>query len=140
MALHTKQLHYRREGVTYSIDLYTTTAEVGTDYISIHDGSTTVYAALGDATDAAASYLRIQKSAVTKAILKNFIQSNWEALGDGLGNSVYAMIVFDGSLYVGGYFNIAGGVPANYVAKWNGTTWSAVGAGVTNLVKCFATL
>src|SRR5207253_2342845 len=33
-------------------------------------------------------------------------------------------------LYVGGTFTSAGGLPANNVAKWNGTTWSALGSGV----------
>jgi hypothetical protein len=56
----------------------------------------------------------------------------WSPLGSGLSSAVRALAVFDdGSgggpeLYVGGYFETAGGVPANYMAKWNGTTWSAV--------------
>lgn len=38
----------------------------------------------------------------------------------------------NGDLYVGGSFTQAGGVAANHVAKWNGTTWSALGAGPAN--------
>jgi hypothetical protein len=35
------------------------------------------------------------------------------------------------ALYVGGYFNTAGGVPASKVAKWDGSSWSALGSGMT---------
>lgn len=73
MALHAKKLYYRRGEATYSIDLYTTTAEVGSEYITLRDGSTTVYAALGDVVDAAASHLRVQKSDVTYAVLSEFV-------------------------------------------------------------------
>ncbi|HWY99145.1 MAG TPA: T9SS type A sorting domain-containing protein, partial [Bacteroidia bacterium] len=32
------------------------------------------------------------------------------------------------NLYVGGVFDSAGGQPAKNIAKWNGTTWSAIGS------------
>src|SRR5437667_11671698 len=35
-----------------------------------------------------------------------------------------------GTVYVGGSFTVAGAVPANYIAKWNGSSWSALGSGV----------
>jgi trimeric autotransporter adhesin len=60
----------------------------------------------------------------------------WSAVGTGLTNTisgvpiVNALVVLNGELYVGGNFTAAGGVPANSLAKWNGTTWSAVGGGV----------
>lgn len=48
----------------------------------------------------------------------------------------YAMAFFDDgsgpALYVGGDFTTAGGVPAPSIARWNGSEWSAVGAGFTN--------
>ena len=54
----------------------------------------------------------------------------------GLNYWVDALAVFDDgsgpALFVGGRFTSAGGVPANCIAKWNGTTWSALGSG-TNL-------
>jgi hypothetical protein len=47
---------------------------------------------------------------------------------------VRAFAVFDDgsgpALYVGGQFSTAGGVPANNVAKWDGSHWSALGNGV----------
>jgi hypothetical protein len=36
-----------------------------------------------------------------------------------------------GNLYIGGNFTAAGGVAANYVAKWDGSKWSALGSGLT---------
>ena len=43
---------------------------------------------------------------------------------------VYALAVYDDgngeALYVGGNFERAGGITVNYVAKWNGTAWSAL--------------
>lgn len=56
--------------------------------------------------------------------------SAWQPLGTGL-NSAVRSIVIDSSnnLYVGGDFTTAGGTTANYIAKWNGSAWSAVGTG-----------
>ncbi len=31
---------------------------------------------------------------------------------------------------MGGYFTSAGGVAANRIAKWNGTSWSPLGSGI----------
>ena len=37
-----------------------------------------------------------------------------------------------GNLYAGGTFITAGGIPANRVAQWDGTQWSALGSGFDN--------
>ena len=42
----------------------------------------------------------------------------------------------DGRLVIGGDFTSAGAIPANGVAKWDGSTWSALGAGVDGVVTC----
>jgi hypothetical protein len=39
---------------------------------------------------------------------------------------------------VGGAFTTAGGVVANHIAKWDGTTWSALGAGIDGAVFAMA--
>jgi hypothetical protein len=61
--------------------------------------------------------------------------TSWSALGSGVaGSSSYAVIsalaVNGSDLYVGGQFITAGGISANGVAKWNGSSWSTLGAGV----------
>ena len=56
-------------------------------------------------------------------------------LGSGVERpGVHALAVFDDgsgpALYAGGDFTTAGGVPANHIAKWNGSSWSALGSGI----------
>ncbi|OQB93629.1 MAG: hypothetical protein BWX84_00479 [Verrucomicrobia bacterium ADurb.Bin118] len=41
-------------------------------------------------------------------------------------------------LYAGGWFTTAGGVAANYIAKWDGSSWSALGSGMNNGVSALA--
>jgi hypothetical protein len=52
----------------------------------------------------------------------------------GVGGGVYAVVVYNGSLVVGGSFQVAGCVIANYIASWDGTAWSPLGSGVNNSV------
>ena len=61
--------------------------------------------------------------------------TTWKPLagpsGTGPDGDVNALAVgTDGSVSVGGRFATAGGVPASRVARWNGTVWSALGAGL----------
>ncbi len=64
----------------------------------------------------------------------------WSSLGNGggpgipaLNDRVYAMLPVGQNLYLGGQFTNAGGVgAADRAAIWNGTSWSAIGAGLAN--------
>jgi hypothetical protein len=47
--------------------------------------------------------------------------------------SVISLAVHNGELIAGGRFTSAGGVPANNIAKWNGTGWSALGDGTNGI-------
>ena len=62
----------------------------------------------------------------------------WSSLGseknNGTNGEVYALAVSGTDIYVGGWFTTAGGGSANYVAKWNGTNWSALGSGLNGYV------
>jgi hypothetical protein len=69
--------------------------------------------------------------------------SRWAPLGSGVNlYRVNALTVHDdgsgAALYAGGYFTSAGGVAANYVARWDGSSWSAVGSGVNSIVHALA--
>jgi hypothetical protein len=66
--------------------------------------------------------------------------SAWSAVGgpatNGVDGTVYAIAVAaDGGIYVGGAFNQAGAASANNIARWNGSAWSALGAGANNGVN-----
>lgn len=54
---------------------------------------------------------------------------SWNAFGSGTSSTVYAMTVFNGELIVAGDFLTAGGTTVNRIARWNGTTWAALGTG-----------
>ncbi len=67
----------------------------------------------------------------------------WSPLGSGLNSiTVSALVVFDDgtgpALYAGGSFTSAGGVPAANIARWDGTQWSALGAGTNLIVSSLA--
>ena len=63
--------------------------------------------------------------------------SNWFAMGSGDVNTgsgavegaVYALAVSGADLYAGGGFTNVGTLAGDYVAKWNGSVWSALGTG-----------
>src|SRR5207249_3604618 len=42
------------------------------------------------------------------------------------------------NVYAGGLFTTAGGSNANYTAKWNGSSWTALGSGLNDLVYALA--
>ncbi|MGH7942153.1 MAG: hypothetical protein ACREFR_13890, partial [Limisphaerales bacterium] len=63
----------------------------------------------------------------------------WSALGSGVSGtgaspegspSVNSLVMIGTNLYVGGSFTNAGGVFAQGLAVWNGSTWSGLGSGV----------
>ena len=64
----------------------------------------------------------------------------WAAFGigvnNGVNNTVHALATLpNGDLVTGGDFTIAGGAAASRVARWNGASWSSLGAGTTSSVR-----
>src|SRR5262245_54181915 len=62
-----------------------------------------------------------------------YSDDNWTAMAGyaGANGPVRAAVVDDaGDLYIAGEFDAVGDVPANNIAKWNGTHWSALGSGL----------
>jgi hypothetical protein len=47
-------------------------------------------------------------------------------------NDVFGILINGSNIYVVGNFTQAGGNSANRVAKWNGSSWSALGSGIDN--------
>jgi len=68
--------------------------------------------------------------------------AQWSALGTGTadGDGVHALAAFDDgtgpALYVAGSFGQASGVPVDNIAKWDGSTWSPLGAGLRLAEGC----
>jgi len=65
--------------------------------------------------------------------------SGWSAFGSGMNGfgmngGVLALTVSGSTLYAGGDFSTAGGSAANCIAQWNGTSWSALGSGISGTV------
>ena len=68
----------------------------------------------------------------------------WSPMGSGVlvsgqpvQTQVRALAVYNGVLYAGGTFDTAGGSPAARIARWTGSAWQALGAGV-NVGYCSA--
>lgn len=72
------------------------------------------------------------------------VSATYSALGSGTSSSpgtsdVRALAYApDGTLYAGGDFSIMGGVTVNGIARWNGTSWSALGSGTNGNVLAIA--
>jgi hypothetical protein len=65
--------------------------------------------------------------------------NTWTLLSSGFIYTGYtaqvgALTVYNGKLIAGGQFNLAGGLSANRIAKWDGTNWSPLGSGMNNTV------
>jgi hypothetical protein len=80
---------------------------------------------------------------VTARNLARWNGSSWEALAGGLlSGQVLDLVVFDDgggpALYAGGMFAFVGTVPAYYVAKWDGSGWSALGSGLNGIAMVLA--
>ncbi len=64
--------------------------------------------------------------------------TSWKALGSGISSSYPKTVQVNtllidrfGFVYVGGSFTHAGGVPAENIARWDGSEWLGLGSGIT---------
>ncbi|MFN0006275.1 MAG: hypothetical protein ACKVXR_00080 [Planctomycetota bacterium] len=70
----------------------------------------------------------------------------WSPVGSGAqpDHAVLGMATYDDgsgpALFAGGGFTSIGGVPAMRIAKWDGSSWSALGTGVAGYVGVLATI
>ncbi len=72
--------------------------------------------------------------------------SSWSALGNGVNSGVLALAVSGDTIYAGGFFNavcgnaacLSGNTTVNNIAVWNGSSWSALGNGVSSIVTALA--
>jgi hypothetical protein len=93
----------------------------------------------GPALYAAGSF--VTAGGVTVNDIARWDGTYWSAVGGGMNgpgaSEVYALVVFDDgrgeALYAGGFFFSAGGVAASQIARWDGTSWSALGSGLNKV-------
>jgi hypothetical protein len=71
--------------------------------------------------------------------------TNWWALGSGmkgtndnLNTTVSALAISGGYVYAAGNFTNAGGVTVTNIARWDGSSWSALGSGLDNQALAMA--
>ena len=55
-----------------------------------------------------------------------------------MNDIVFALTASGSDVYAGGDFTTAGGAPATKIAKWNGSSWSALGSGMNARVWTLA--
>ena len=68
-------------------------------------------------------------------------EMEWHGLPDtgaGMNSSVLALLNGGTGLYAAGYFTFAGAVPAQRIAKWNGSAWNPLDSGLNSSVTALA--
>ena len=71
--------------------------------------------------------------------------TTWTTLGSGIDQSIVSRVnaiveMPNGDIVIGGWFSMAGGVSAEKIARWNGSTWSALGSGMDSNVYALTAL
>lgn len=100
-------------------------------YTTLGDES---YLYVGGAFTSVANTLNIPYIAKYK-----FNGSSWESLGNNfLNNAVKAIAINGSDVYIGGNFTSIGVNQINYIAKWNGSSFEALGEGVDDNVNAIA--
>lgn len=56
----------------------------------------------------------------------------WAPLGEGFGDEVFALTIYNGELIAGGAFTLSGSTSVNHIARWDGQAWQALGTGLGN--------
>lgn len=78
----------------------------------------------------------IEGTPANNIALRSSFTGEWFDLGGGITDAsfarVYDLTVYDGELIASGVFDAAGGVPVENIARWDGTSWRALGAGIDN--------
>ncbi len=88
----------------------------------------------GPAVYAAGNFARAGNTPVTHLARLDGI--DWEPVGDQFDDPPYSLAPCDDwpglgpQLFAGGWFRHVGGIEANSIARWDGTSWAPLGAGV----------
>ena len=132
---------------------FTIAADLPANRIAKWDGNS--WSALGAGTDWGVGAIAVSGSDIyagggfttagsnTVNSIARWDGNSWSALGLGLNGTVETLAVSGSDLYVGGGFtratnNSGLAVAVNYIAKWNGSNWTALGVGMDNTVEALA--
>ena len=124
---------WQRAGQGLHGEVYALTADGG----SVYAGGNFLYAC----DDAACTTAKARVNRIAK-----WNGTGWSAVGHGFNDEVRAIVVSGGVVYAGGWFTeicgdatcTTGNVPANRIAKWDGTSWAPVGTGFDSAVFAIA--
>lgn len=138
------------DGTVYAGGTFTTAGGGGANYIASWDGSS--WSALGTGLNASSRDIAISDTGtlyVTGSFttaggttvngIAQWDGSTWAVVGTGTGlagggTEGFAIALFNTDLYLGGNFISVDGVSTNYIAKWNGSNWTALSTGMDNVV------
>jgi hypothetical protein len=113
----------------------------GSAWVDLGNGLTTGGYATAMATAGQDLYLAgwLTPANTTGCCVERWDGTSVNALGtEGVDDEVDAIAVSGSTVYVGGYFSMAGTQPAGGVASWDGSSWRALGAGVDTSVNALA--
>ena len=102
------------------------------------DGTVSAIAVSGNDVYVGGNFSSAGTATAGKIAKWNNLTGTWTALGTGIvgdNTSIQAIAVVGNKVYAGGTFTSIGGVSANNIAVWNGTTWSAMGTGANATVR-----
>ena len=144
-------LAFDASGNLYAGGDFTTAGGVSANYIAKWDGSVVVCPGIGGGWYCSTPLLLTLRALCMRGVIydrrgrerKIYCQmGRLVVVCPGIGDEivcVYALAVdASGTLYAGGYFTTAGGVSVKYIAKWDGSSWSALGSGMNNHVFALA--
>ncbi|MCD6116738.1 hypothetical protein J7K93_06975 [bacterium] len=65
---------------------------------------------------------------------------DWESIFSipGTNGNISAVTVYGNDVYIAGTFSTVSNLNANYVAKWDGSSWYVLGSGMNSTVSCLA--
>jgi hypothetical protein len=96
---------------------------------------------------AAGGLFQVAGTTVSNIAVLDRNSGTWDSLAGGSDGPVFAVAVRpNGDLLAGGHFSTVGGVPANNIARWNGTNWLPFGSGTSGGsstlpgIRAFATM
>lgn len=117
----------------------------GTSWVKLSNGG--IYGGIDEVADMIVYNNELYVAgAFTKADgnVGNYIQkwngTSWSEVGGGVlgiggGNGqINDMLIYHNKLYVFGDFSTAGGVPAQYIASWDGVNWCGLGSSFDNTI------